>query len=379
MSMPAGRRVGSGWLGWVSDAGPALWSAVGRLTLVPRPDEPGWLTVFGRSDRGTWIGASVRWPVGGRPLPVGCDSAGPDAVAVVGETLGGAASEAAGRVGDGSGPDGRRGVVGRDGDGTDGRVGVMGRDGAGAVPLGATGVDCSAVELPVGASLELSAGTDAGFASGSAAVVCAVLGGSSARTRPPTGALAEAVEAAPTSPASAADEAVRVLDAAASTRAASDPVACAGAVADLLEVAAGAWGRGVETADAVAGSAVDFAATAGAVGRAAAGATGCAGAGAAGRAAAGALGCAGADVAGGPEIGEPPGAAGTGVRLDPRCAGPAAAGKGSGAGAGLAGAALGVAESSVFATATAAPALPESCAADAAPRGSSAGPSTSDG
>jgi hypothetical protein len=241
--------VDSAWLGFGLVAGAASLSVVDRLGLVPRPDEPGWLTVLGRSESGIWIGASARRSADARSTPAGPTagrgSAGSDAVVVVGEAPG---CVAAGRVGDGSGPDGRRGVVGRDGAGTDGRVGDMGRGGAGAVAVGATG------SFPVGVLTavlsevepELAAGTAGeGTADASVPADCVLGGGSSARTRAPTrepAAAAWASVARAASPDFAA--------AAASTRAASDPVAWVGAVAALVAVAAGTGGRIIPPADA---------------------------------------------------------------------------------------------------------------------------------
>jgi hypothetical protein len=241
--------VDSAWLGFGLVAGTAFLSVVDRLGLVPKPDEPGWLTVLGRSESGTWIGASARRPADVRSTPTGpparWDSAEPDKVVALGETPG---CVAAGRVGDGSGPDGRRGVVGRDGAGTDGRVGDMGRGGAGAVPVGVTGSfaagvaiaffsDVTAPETALSkVELELAAGTAGeGAAVPSVPADCVLGGGSSARTRAPTG---EPVAAARASVAGAAS--ADFAAAAASTRAASDPVAWAGAVAALVAVAAGA-------------------------------------------------------------------------------------------------------------------------------------------
>jgi hypothetical protein len=244
--------VASAWLGFDLVAGTAPLSVVDRLGLVPWPDEPGWLTVLGRSESGTWIGASARRPAAARSTPTGspaCEgSARPDAVAVVGEAPG---CVAAGRVGDGSGPDGRRGVVGREGAGTDGRVGDMGRGGAGAVPAGATfsfsaGVAIAAfseVTTPEAAVSKVEpelAATSAGEGAADASVPagCVLGGGSSASRRAPTGAPAAAAWASvgrAVSPDFAA--------AAASTRAASDPVAWVGAVAALVTVPPGAGGR----------------------------------------------------------------------------------------------------------------------------------------
>jgi hypothetical protein len=241
--------VDSAWLGFGLVAGRAPLSLVDRLGLVPRPDEPGWLTVLGRSESGTWIGASARRPADVRSTPTGPPArwgpVEPDKVVVLGETPG---CVAAGRVGDGSGLDGRRGVVGRDGAGTDGRVGDMGRGGAGAVPVGATGSlpagvaiavfsDVTAPEVAVSkVEPELAAGTAGeGAAVASVPADCVLGGGSSARTRAPTG---EPAAAAWASVAGAASPVF--ASAAASTRAASDPVAWVGAVAALVAVAAGA-------------------------------------------------------------------------------------------------------------------------------------------
>lgn len=88
---------------------------------------PGWPTAGGRSDSGTWIGASIFW--------AGAAPADPLAEPADEEPGWGCwpAEPAAGRIGLGSGDVGRFGVVGRAGAGTLGRVGVAGRAGAGAV------------------------------------------------------------------------------------------------------------------------------------------------------------------------------------------------------------------------------------------------------
>jgi hypothetical protein len=276
--------------------------------------------------------------------------------------------------------------VGRDGAGTVGRIGDKGRGGAGAVPVGPAGVDCfpagapapdfSDVGLPPSGAVVCGASAAEPVfevavddAAGEGVAVDSAAGfvfggGSSARTRAPTGEPADTVWACTAGAASAEDgDVVRVLAAAASTRAASDPVAWVGAAAGLAVVAAGACGRGMETAvppseevrAAAAGSALDIAVAGSSEVDVAAGAGSCD--------------RAGGDAAG--EVADPPGAVITGGRPGPRCAGPAFEGGGSGVGAGFASP---VSESS--------PAVPEVAAgATTAAESSDAGAalSTSDG
>jgi hypothetical protein len=85
-----GRCRGSVRLDSAEDAAVSSWSAAaGRSGIAPETDEPGWPTVAGRSESGTWIGASFRTLVPGLPgwlgRTVGRRAEGPWAAAGDGE------------------------------------------------------------------------------------------------------------------------------------------------------------------------------------------------------------------------------------------------------------------------------------------------------